>query len=91
VKIPKPSRKGIPRHHRLHFAFRANVAVYSYEVTVTGGEHGGTKRHSYEVYHAGVRKRRFLFIDCGDLNKDLAMAWAEGYALGVLDSTPEKP
>jgi hypothetical protein len=88
----KPSRRGIPRHHRLERRFNYGVAVYHYEVMVTGSA-GNGPRLSYEVFVNGERKRRFLFIDLGEKNKDLALAWAEGYAsaLAGLATTKDEP
>ncbi len=38
---------------------------------------------SYEAYLDGKTVRRFLYIDLGENNKDIAMAWTEGLMAGL--------
>lgn len=65
---------------RLEAFYRGPTLTYSYAVETDAGV-----KRSYEVHGPGPKGtrclRRFLFLDLGEANRDLALTWAEGYAV----------
>ncbi len=81
---------------RLEAFYYGPTLVYGFAVTTAGEPRrsDGVPRRSYEV-HAGTETgttwlRSFLYLDLGEKNRDLALAWAEGYARAQVENR-EKP
>jgi hypothetical protein len=63
--------------------FKGDVSIHSYAVTVGAGNGERMVRTSYEVDWAGETIARFLYIDLGENNEEIAKAWASGFAAAL--------
>jgi len=68
-------------HKKVIESLPHGVEVLEYDV-VTGWMGQEEKQKSYEVHQGDKLLGRFLYIDLGSTNKNLAVAFARGYQRG---------